>query len=138
MTIDIEAMRAAAARNLNLTARPQRAQEAVPVVVERVSVTPVASAAYLVRADAQWSHEDFRDYVMGQIEKFHGPQVRNAVKETAIFKAFVGRWGIEQAAAIARYAFEVERGMWSRAPISASRFCAASDKYFAAVIAAKL
>lgn len=110
---------------------------ATPVVRETVRVTPVAAASYLLKADEDWTAENLRDYVMGQIEQFHGPQLRNPMKEGAIFKSFLGRYG-DKAVKIARFAFEVERGMWHRAPISATRFCKASDQYFADVIAERL
>lgn len=108
-----------------------------PVVTERVTVTAVAGAAYLLKQDSEWSWEDLRDYVTGQIEQYHGPQVRNAMKEASVFKSFLSRHG-SQAVAIARFAFEVERGMWQRAPISVNRFCKASDVYFADVIKGRL
>lgn len=113
-----------------LLARQSTTTETVPVVTERVTVTAVAGAAYLMKPDAQWTWEDLRDYVTGQIEQFHGPQVRNPVKEASVFKAFLGRHG-EQAVGIARFAFEVQRGMWQRAPISVNRFCKGSDPFFA-------
>lgn len=114
-----------------------RVTETVPVVTERVRVTPVSGAAYLLKEDSQWTWEDLRDYVMGQIEQYHGPQVRHAVKEASIFKGFLKRHG-DKAVAIARFAFEVQRGMWQRAPISVNRFCAGSDPYFADVISGRL
>lgn len=109
---------------------PTRVVETVPVVTEKVHVTPVAGASYLLKEDSQWTWENLRDYVMGQIEEFHGPQLRNAMKEAAIFKGFMKRHG-DKAVGIARFAFEVQRGMWQRAPISVNRFCAGSDPYFA-------
>jgi hypothetical protein len=111
--------------------------ETVPAIVERVHVTPVAGASYLLKADSLWTWEDLRDYVMGQIEQFHGPQVRNALKEASTFKGFKNRHG-DKAAAIARFAFENQRGMWQRAPIAVNRFCRASDPYFADVISERL
>jgi hypothetical protein len=108
-----------------------------PTVRETVRTTPVAGAAYLLKADQDWTAEDLRDYVMGQIEAHHGPQVRNSVREMATFKAFLARWEAK-APAIARFAFEVQRGMWQRAPISVNRFCKASDPYFAALIAERV
>lgn len=134
MTIDtrqIEAFRALKARQASLTT------ETVPHVVEHVHVTPVAGAAYLMKADTAWSWEDLRDYVMGQIEQFHGPQIRNAMKEASIFKGFMNRHG-SKAVGIARFAFEQQRGMWQRAPIAVNRFCKGSDPYFADVIAERL
>lgn len=117
-------------------AAAKSATVASPVVRETVRVTPVAGAAYLMKEDKDWTAEDLRDYAMGQIEAIHGPQVRNSVKETAIFRSFLGRH--EKAVAIVRFAFEVQRGMWQRAPISANRFCRGSDPFFADVIAARL
>jgi hypothetical protein len=114
-----------------------RVVETVPVVTEKVHVTPVAGASYLLKEDSQWTWEDLRDYVMGQIETFHGPQLRNPVKEASIFKGFLKRHGAK-AVGIARFAFEQQRGMWQRAPISVNRFCAGSDPYFADVIAERL
>lgn len=109
----------------------------VPVIQEKVHVTPVSGAAYLLKADDKWTWEDLRDYVMSQIEQYHGPQLRNAVKEASIFKGFMNRHGAK-AVAIARFAFEVQRGMWQRAPISVNRFCAGSDPYFAKPISERL
>lgn len=120
-------------------ARAAAAKKAVetPVVQERVHVQPVASAAYLLKQDGEWSAKDLQDYVMNQIERFHGPQLRNAMKEASIFKAFLGRHG-EKAAAIARFVFEVERGLWHRAPVSPNHFCQKADWWFADKIAERL
>jgi len=120
-----------------LLARQSKTSETVPVVTERVTVTAVAGATFLLKADAEWSWEDLRDYVVGQIEQYHGPQVRNALKEASVFKSFCARHG-DKAPAIARYAFEVQRGMWQRAPIAVNRFCKASDVYFADPIKKRL
>jgi hypothetical protein len=114
-----------------------RVVETVPVVTEKVHVTPVSGASYLLKEDSQWTWEDLRDYVMGQIEQYHGPQLRNAMKEASVFKGFMNRHG-SQAVAIARFAFEVQRGMWQRAPISVNRFCKGSDPYFADPIKERL
>lgn len=111
--------------------------ESVPTVTETVRVTSVAQAQYLLKPDSDWTASDLRDYVMSQIEEFHGPQLRNSVKELAIFKSFRQRYG-DKAVAIARFAFEQQRGMWQRAPISVNRFCKASDPYFGDVIAERL
>lgn len=120
-----------------LQQRQARVTETVPVVTEKVHVTPVAGASYLLKEDSQWTWEDLRDYVMGQIEQFHGPQLRNPVKEASIFKGFLKRHGAKSVG-IARFAFEVQRGMWQRAPISVNRFCAGSDPYFANPISERL
>jgi hypothetical protein len=126
--IDIDAVRRAAAGQLPVTT--------APVVTETVKVTSVG-ASHLLKPDAQWSWEDLRDYVMAQIIAYHGPQLRNPVKEAAIFKGFLARYG-DKAVAIARFAFEQQRGMWQRAPISVTRFCKGSDVYFGDVIAKRL
>lgn len=131
--IDFDAIRRAAAGEKPVVKKAP----AAPTVQETVRVAPVAGAAYLMKVDAEWSWEDLRDYVMGQIVMYHGPQVRNAVKESAIFKGFTSRYG-SQAVAIARFAFENQRGMWQRAPISVNRFTKGSDPYFADPIAKRL
>lgn len=131
--IDFNAIRRAAAGEKPVA----RKAPAAPTVQETVRVTPVAGAAYLMKPDAQWTWEDLRDYVMGQIVMYHGPQVRHPVKESAIFKGFMARYG-DKAVGIARFAFEQQRGMWQRAPISVTRFCKGSDVYFADQIAKRL
>jgi hypothetical protein len=124
-------------QSMTKVAETAKAAERVPVIQERVHVTPVTGAAYLLKDDSQWTWEDLRDYVMGQIEAFHGPQLRNPTKEASIFKGFLKRHG-GNAVAIARFAFEMQRGMWQRAPISVNRFCAGSDPYFANIISERL
>lgn len=114
-----------------------RVSQTIPVVRETVRVTPVSNAAYLMKPDESWSWEDLRDYVMGQIVEFHGPQVRNTMKEASIFKGFMSRHG-SAAVGIARFAFEQQRGMWQRAPIAVNRFCRGSDPYFADIISDRL
>jgi hypothetical protein len=104
-----------------------------PTVVETVTVTTLPSEArgFLSRDDAQWSWSDLRDYVVHEIERRFGTFPRDAKKEFGIFSRFVKEHG-EQAAAIAKYAFEVCDGWWQGAPISVNRFCKGSD--FAAPI----
>jgi hypothetical protein len=131
--IDFNAIRRAAAGEKPV-AKPV---ETTPVVQETVRVTAVAGARYLLKEDKDWSWEDIRDYAMGQIEQYHGPQVRNSMKESAIFKSFAARHGAK-AVGIVRFAFEQQRGMWQRAPIGVNRFCKASDVYFSDVIAERL
>lgn len=75
-------------------------------------------------------------YVVGQIEKYHGKFPRSQ-REIGIFKGFVNRWG-EMSLPIAKVAFEVHGGMWKSAPISVGRFAAASDPFFAEIIARNL
>lgn len=132
--IDFDAIRRAAAGERPVVSKASVA----PVVQETVRLTPVAGAAYLMKVDAEWTWEDLRDYVMGQIVMYHGPQVRNTVKEAAIFRGFMARYGGPAAVAIARFAFEQQRGMWQRAPISVNRFAKGSDLYFSDTIAKRL
>lgn len=131
--IDFDAIRRAAAGEQPVV----KTTPAAPVVQETVRLTPVAGAAYLMKPDGSWSWEDLRDYAVGQIVMYHGPQVRNSVKEAAIFKGFLARYGAK-AVPIARFAFEQQRGMWQRAPISVTRFAKGSDPYFADIIAKRL
>jgi hypothetical protein len=101
---------------------------------------PVASqgGAFMMKPEAAWGWSDLRDYVIKEIEKRHGPQVRDPMKEASIFKSFMSRWP-DQSVAIARVAFgPVNDGMWHNAPISVNRFCKASDSYFSTVIAERL
>lgn len=133
MSIDFDAIRRAAAGERPVAKKVTTS----PTVQETVRVTPVAGAAYLMKDDALWTWEDLRDYVMGQIVAFHGPQLRNSVKEAGIFRSFMARYP-GQAVGIARFAFEQQRGMWQRAPISVTRFCKGSDPYFADQIVRRL
>jgi hypothetical protein len=115
-------------------------KDVVPVVQETVRIVPVASqgAAFIMKSDIAWGWSDLRDYVVAEIEKRHGPQVRDARIEASVFKSFMSRWP-EQSVAIAKAAFgPVHEGMWCNAPISVNRFCKASDSYFAAKIAERL
>ena len=115
-------------------------QSTVPIVQETVTVVPVASAAaaYAMKPEDAWGWSDLRDYVIREIEKRHGPQVRDLMKESGIFKSFMSRWP-DQSVAIAKVAFgPVNEGMWHNAPISVNRFCKASDQYFSAKIAERL
>lgn len=103
----------------------------VPRVVERVSVNQQLPQAYLARPEQDWCWEDLRDYVVAQYVARFGVFPRDARKEYGIFTSFVGRWGIERAVAVARYAFEVMDGRWRGSPVSVTRFCKNSDPYFA-------
>jgi hypothetical protein len=109
----------------------------LPSVTETVRVVSTGQVygGYKAKEASAWNWSDLRDYIVEQIEQRHGPQVRDALKESGICKAFIARWGIEDAVAIARAAFEVHDGMWRNAPISISRFAKGSDPYFASVIA---
>lgn len=119
------------------TRRQPTVTQTVPVVVETVTVRPSQAAGYALRSDDAWGWNDLRDYVIREIEKRHGPQVRDPKKEASIFKSFLTRYP-ESAVAIARAAFDVHDGMWRNAPISMNRFCKASDAYFADIIAKNL
>lgn len=109
------------------------------VVTDEVTVVarPSESRAFVAKGEGAWDWSDLRDYVVVEIEKRFGAFPRDFKKEAGIFKAFLARHG-EAASAIARYAFDVEDGMWAGAPISVTRFCKGSDPFFAEPIAARL
>ena len=112
-----------------------RKVETVPPMTEQARAIPVSGAAHIGKETSQWGWSDLRDYIMGEIEKRHGVQVRDPKKEASIIKSFMARWGTEQAVRIARTAFDVHDGQWRGAPISITRFCKASDEWFGSVIA---
>lgn len=113
--------------------------EPVPAVVERVTVVRAnEGASYHAKAPGLWNWTDLRDYLLCEIEQRHGLQVHDSLKESGILKAFISRWGIEKAVAIAKASMEVHDGMWRNAPITITRFSKASDPYFAAVIAVNI
>jgi hypothetical protein len=133
--IDFNAMLESQTRSLTV-------KTAVPTVVERVTITPRPAevpTAYLAQPAEKWSWEDLRNYVIDQIQKYHGPQLRNPITEAAIFKGFLARHGANSAR-IAKQAFSErgEKGMWVSAPISVNRFCKNQDPFFALPILAKL
>jgi hypothetical protein len=97
-------------------------------------LVPISSRTHLLSLDGEWTWEQLRDYVIGQIHARWGAQPRDALRESGIFKGFVNRWGV-QAGPIAKAAFEIHGGVWKGAPISVSRFAKGSDPYFAEVIA---
>lgn len=153
MLIDFDSMTGEQLEAIGVS-RWRRTQVAVPQVSVSVSVTPVQRTAdrpatqpvrarqigtrtHLLAQEQDWDWRQLRDYVVGQIEHFHGPQPRDPRKEKSIFSSFLDRWG-SQAPLIAKAAFEVHQGMWQSAPISVNRFCKASDGYFAQVIAERL
>jgi len=104
---------------------------------EPTRVSPDA-VAHVLKPSDEWGWADLRDYVMREMERVHGPQVRDSIKERAIFGSFIKRHGVVDAVAIAQYAFGFSEGMWSNAPISVNRFCKASDQYFADPIKQRL
>lgn len=111
--------------------------DTVPTVTEQVVVRPLTRehrSTDLMVAPEQWEWEQVRDYVVRQIEQYHGPFPRNFKTEHSIFKSFCSRWG-QQAGPIAVRAFEEYHGLWRGAPITVNRFCKGSDAYFAAVLA---
>lgn len=112
-----------------------RVEERPQLVEEKVSVRalPITTATHVSVAADQWDWRQLRDYVVGRIEAITGPFPRNDAKEFGIFNSFLTRWG-QDAAPIARYAFETMNGFWKGAPVSISRFCKGSDPYFAVPI----
>lgn len=114
-------------------------QDTVPAVVDTVTVRamPETRATQAGKLSATWTAEDLGSYVVGQIEQRFGQFPRNFPKEKSIFRSFAERWGA-QAGPIAEMAFESFDGFWKGAPIQVTRFCKASDPYFAAELATKL
>ncbi|MET7363300.1 hypothetical protein ABZS76_33350 [Streptomyces sp. NPDC005562] len=111
-------------------AEPQRA--AVPAPATATSATD------LLDAPRDWTWQQLRDYVLRAIADRHGPQPpADPAREASVFKSFHTRWGA-QAGPIARFAFEQQDGYWNSAPIGVTRFCKASDHYFAQPIAQRL
>jgi hypothetical protein len=107
------------------------------VITERVEVSPPRPASYIIKPDTEWGWQELRDYVVAQIEARFGPFPRELAKEKSIFSSFVDRFG-PRAPLIARYAFEVSKGMWGNAPVRVTRFTRASDEWFAQVILRRL
>lgn len=113
--------------------------EITQVVTETVRVAPLSSrVSHHSKPIEQWNWSDLRDYLITNIEAVHGPQVRDPRKEAGILKAFIARWGIEQAFVIAQAACEFYGCVWRNTPLTISRFAQGSDPYFAQVIADKL
>jgi hypothetical protein len=108
------------------------------VINETVIATPSKAKTYLATEEDYWGWKELRDFVVAEIEKYHGPQPRDFTKEASIFKSFMTRYP-DNAVSIAKFAFgPVAKGMWRGAPISVTRFCKASDPYFSDVIIASL
>lgn len=120
------------------TVRRVTVREQMPTVMERVTVTPISSSRHLLTQEESWTWEELRDYVITEIVRRHGPQVRNGKKERAIFSSFLNRWPEGKAVLIAKAAFEIYDGMWANAPLSVNRFCKASDPFFSEVIIDRL
>jgi hypothetical protein len=124
-----------------VTIRPLPSIEAVQAALDGqqpvINTRPVAITHVSAVAEADWTWEQLRDYVVGHIQAVNGVFPRDPDKEMGVFKAFLDRWKSD-AVPIARYAFEVMNGYWRNAPISVNRFCKGSDPYFAKVIAAWL
>lgn len=113
--------------------------EVIPAeVAEKIIARPtvIASKTHLT-ATGSWSWEQMRDYVLGEITARWGARPRDPLKESGIFKGFVGRWG-DKSEPIARAAFEIYNGIWNGAPVSVERFAKGSDPYFAEVLAKNL
>jgi hypothetical protein len=112
-------------------------QTGVSPVRQTVEVTPVPTRSDLLTTQAEWSWQEFRDYVVSQIESLHGPFPRDSRKEYGIFNRFLTAYG-QEGIAVARYAFEVCGGWWNSAPISINRFAKGSDPYFVLPILERL
>jgi hypothetical protein len=123
-----------------VTTQPKPVAEATvvqvaPVLAQTVSVRrPETRTSDLGVDSTEWGWQQLRDYVVRSIEAVHGPFPRDAAKEASIFKSFASRWGA-LAGPIAEAAFSVFNGRWKGSPVSVTRFCKASDEYFAREIA---
>jgi hypothetical protein len=109
------------------------------LVTETLTLTPThtQSRTDLLTPEEQWGWSEVRDYVVAQIEQHFGPFPRDARKEHGIFSRFCTKYGPD-AGRIAKYAFDVAGGWWKGSPISVTRFCRASDPWFADVILERL
>lgn len=119
------------------TPAPQAETVAAPVVVQTVTVQPVASRTDMLVADEHWTWTELRDYVVAQIESRFGAFPRDSKKEYGIFNRFIKDHGARGVLA-AKTAFEVYDGWWNGAPISINRFAKGSDPYFVTPILARL
>ncbi len=122
--------------------RDHHTRGTTPVVAPSVRVTTTVRRAPGGRTDllsdpASWDAAQLRDYLVRRITEIHGPFPREAVKETAIVRGFLARWG-EMAGPIAVHVMETRSGMWNNAPVGIGRFCKASDDYFARPVAERL
>jgi hypothetical protein len=106
-------------------------------ITERVEISPVRTASFMLKPDQEWGWEELRDYVVDQVEQHFGLFPRDLPKEVSIMKSFTERFG-RDAPRIARAAYEVHKGYWGGAPIRLNRFTRASDEWFARVILAQL
>lgn len=109
-------------------------------IVEEITcqTTPLSeSQTHLFAQTHAWEWEQIRDYVVAEIEARTGPFLRDPAKEFGIFSSFKKRWGW-RAGAIARYAFEVNNGVWNNQPVAVTRFTKGSDPYFATPISRRL
>lgn len=117
---------------------PVVTQEAPARVVSSVTTAPATvSSSYLLKKAAEWTWEDLRNYVVAAITERFGAPDRDPLKESTIFKAFMGRHGALNAVIIATAAFEVYGGIWRNAPVAVTRFTKNNDPYFAEVILAR-
>lgn len=128
------------------SARPNRARAVTllnfeddldgPQPVARPYTPPTRRRTHVLAQDlGNW--RPLRDYVMGRIEDIHGPQVRDGLRESIIFKDFLRRWGA-QAESIARYLMEDRAGWWNSRPVILVSFCKGADDYVARPIAERL
>jgi len=112
-----------------LEPKPVSVAPVVVSITETIEVRP-SRVAHVIKDPVQWGWEELRDYVVSQIEALWGPFPRELAKEKSIFSSFIDRFGAH-APVIAKYAFEVKKGVWGGAPIRVTRFTRASDEWFA-------
>jgi hypothetical protein len=76
-------------------------------------------------------------YLAAGVDRLTGPNLPVPGAD-AILAAFAARFGQPDATRVVRAAIEVDHGMWMSAPITARRFVASNDDYFARRVLAEL
>jgi hypothetical protein len=126
---DLDVARSQGQRTIRVSTSAPRVRETVTVTRDETLATEVRTTD-VGKNPAEWNWEDLRNYVVRQIQTFHGEFPIDQMKLSGIFKGFLRRHGA-MAGPIAVAAFDLHHGRWKGAPISVTRFCAGSDPYFA-------
>ena len=94
------------------------------------------SKRYTFTNDADWDWRDLRDFVVAHSRE-NGGRIIGGPRLVGIFEGFMKRWG-DAAVQIARYAIEVEGGVWLGHLVTPEDFAHGSDPYFAIPISERL
>lgn len=94
---------------------------------------PIASSAYKLKPDDQWTPHDLRDYIIAQITMRDAASLASPqrVVWNNICTGFINRYGAALAVAIARFAFERMDGVVTGRRVHFGRFTRKADPYFA-------